>query len=55
MEIGDIGNHYGGLHVDSENGRYFCSIENWDGHYWQEIPKSLYDELIKYQESLQSK
>jgi hypothetical protein len=51
-EIGNIGNYYGGLSVKEEDGKYFWSIENWDGHGWEEIPKSLYDELVRYDESL---
>ena len=26
--------------------------ENYNGHRWDEIPKSLYDELVRYDESL---
>lgn len=51
-EIGGIGNYYGGLSVKEEDGKYFWSIENYDGHDWEEIPKSLYDELVRYDESL---
>lgn len=47
-DIGGIGNYYGGLSVVDLNGRYYWSIENWDGHNWEEIPKSLYDELMKF-------
>lgn len=50
-QIGRIGNYYGKLTVKEENGKYFWSIEDWDGHHWDEIPKSLYDELVKYDES----
>lgn len=49
MEIGNIGNYYGGLCVMEEDGKYFWSIENHDGHDWDEIPKYLYDSLIKYE------
>lgn len=45
--IGTIGNYYGGLWVKEEDGSYYWSIENYNGHHWKEIPKSLYDELIK--------
>ncbi|AGN51380.1 hypothetical protein VPJG_00016 [Vibrio phage jenny 12G5] len=48
--IGGIGNYYGGLSVKEDNGSFFWSIEDWDGQYWEEIPKSLYDELIKFNE-----
>lgn len=51
-EIGRIGNYYGRLAVKEENGKYFWSIEDWDGHHWDEIPKLFYDELVKYDDSL---
>lgn len=47
-EIDAIGNYHGGLRVKVEGDKYFWSIENYDGYYWKEIPKSLYDELIKH-------
>ena len=50
-EIGNIGNYYGCLNIKEKEGKYFWSIENWDGFVWQEIPKSLYDELIKFEDS----
>ena len=49
-QIGDIANYYGGLSVKFENGKYFWGILNYDSDFgWDEIPKSLYDELIKYE------
>lgn len=47
-EIGEIGNYYGCLEVKKENRRFYWSIENWDGHHWEEIPKYLYDSLIRF-------
>ena len=49
--IGSIGNYYGCLSVKKEGRKFFWSIENWDGHGWEQIPKSLYEELIKFEES----
>mgnify|MGYP003640463044 CR=1 FL=1 len=49
--VGEIGNYYGGLEVDEVGGKYYWSIENWDGHNWQEIPKSLFDELNNFQDA----
>lgn len=46
--IGDIGNYYGGLSVKSEDGKYFWSIESYDGENWEEIPKRLYDQLVEF-------
>lgn len=45
--VGRIGNYYGGLHIRETDGRYEWSIENYDGHCWDEIPESLYAELDK--------
>jgi len=47
-DIGDIGNYYGGLSVKKEDGKFYWSIDNWDGQHWEEIPESLYLELIKF-------
>jgi len=49
QDIGDISNYYGGLTVKEENGLYYWSIYNYDGHNWEEIPKYLYDALIQYE------
>jgi len=49
MEIGNIRNRYGCQEVKQEEGKYYWSIENWDGHHWDEIPKYLYDNLVKYE------
>ena len=51
-DIGNIGNYYGNLAVRSKRGRYYWSIENYSGHHWEEIPRSLFDELIKHDESI---
>ena len=50
--IGEIGNHHGDLTVKEENGSFYWSIENWDGHDWEEISESLYRELLKHNELL---
>lgn len=47
-DIGKIGNYYGCLTVKAEGGRFFWSIENWNGHGWEEIPKFLFDALIRF-------
>ena len=46
--IGDIGNYYGCLTVKENGGKFFWSIENYDGHYWEEIPQALYRSLIRF-------
>lgn len=50
MGIGTIGNYYGNLCVaNDDEGRFFWSIEDHDGCEWEEIPKSLYDELVRFE------
>lgn len=49
MQIGEIRNFYGGLSVKEEDGKYFWSIEDYTGTSWQEIPYSLYFELVRFQ------
>lgn len=48
--IGEIGNYYGCLEVKEENGKFYWSIENWDGHDWQEIPEHLFNVLNKFED-----
>ena len=51
--VGNIGNYYGGLNVKYDNGKYFWCIDDYcDDLDWEEIPKYLYDALIKYNEEL---
>ena len=54
IDIGDIGNYYGGLSVMGKNGKYYWIIENHNTHFadidhWSEIDKELYDALIAYE------
>ena len=49
-EVGDIGNHYGGLSIRNNNGIYQWSIEDYSGHYWEDISESLVVELLKHEE-----
>lgn len=52
MGIGTIGNYYGNLCVaNDDEGKFFWSIEDHDGCRWEEIPESLYRELVKFEES----
>jgi len=50
-KIGNIGNCYGRLNIKVDSDRYFWSIENWSGFNWEEIPKTLYDECVKFEET----
>ena len=47
--IGTIGNYYGNLEVKQEGDKYFWSIDDWSGYYWEEIPESLYCALIEFE------
>ena len=49
MNIGNICNYYGGVDVQEEDGKYFWGIDDWDDTRYEEIPKYLYDALVKYQ------
>jgi hypothetical protein len=46
--IGKIGNYYGHLSVKDEEGKYFWGIEDYNRTVWEEIPKTLYDELVRF-------
>lgn len=54
-QIGTIENFYGHLYVAiDKEGYHYWSIENYDGHRWEIIPKSLYEELIKFEDHIVS-
>lgn len=37
-----------------EGGKCYWSIENYDGHSWDEIPRSLFDTLNKFQDDFEA-
>lgn len=43
----NLGSCYGYLQVKSQNGKFYWCIEEYDGYPWCEIPKELYDCIIK--------
>ena len=47
--IGGIGNYYGGLWVKAKDQLRYWSVENYDGHGWEEIPENLYAALVEYE------
>jgi len=51
FEIDSIGNNYGCLNFREYNGKFYWSIEGYNGQDWEEIPESLYQELLKFWES----
>lgn len=50
FEMTEIGYSDGGLIVKEEGGRYFWGISDHDGTVFEEIEKSLYDELLNHYE-----
>jgi hypothetical protein len=48
-ELGfEPGNYYGELTLKNEDGQYFWSVENYNGHYWNSIPDYVGDALVNY-------
>lgn len=48
--IGSITDEHGAHYVKEENDKYFWCICDYDGaHGWEEIPKYLFDALIKFE------
>jgi len=45
-----IRNYYGGLEIKEEDGKYYWGIENYNGTKYEEIPKYLYDALVKFRD-----
>lgn len=48
IEIKHCTKFYNGLIIKEENNKYYWCIEHHTGYYWDEIPKYLYDTLLKY-------
>lgn len=48
IQIGTIENYYGQLEVKTEGEKYYWAIEDHDGYEWEEIPQSLYNELVQF-------
>ena len=63
-KIGKAVNYYGGVVVQKVDGKYYWTIKSYSDlspsleldecgyNPWEEIPRSLYDELIKFSKSL---
>lgn len=47
-EIGDVGNYYGGLSIRFISKPQW-SIKDWDGCYWEDIPFSLFKNLLAFE------
>lgn len=41
----EVGNTYGGLHIKEEDGKFFWSVEDYNGHDWQEISEQTYNAI----------
>lgn len=48
IKFNEVCNYYGVLEIKEENDKYYWGIENWDDMDWSEIPKYLYEALLKY-------
>lgn len=53
--IGKIGNYYGGLVVKEEEGKFYWGIESYCDTKWEEIPHSLYNEIMKFHQNEEDK
>ena len=56
IQIGFIGNYYGGLHIKKHEGKFYWIIQNWDTDFdnigeYQEIPESLYTSLLNFEKN----
>lgn len=49
--IGTIGNHYGGLSVKEEDGKFYWSIDDYTGEGWEEISEPLYRALMAHEDA----
>ena len=49
IQIGTIGNYYGGLSVMQDSDKFYWGIENYDGTEWEEITEELYNNLISFE------
>ena len=47
-----IGNYYGDLEAYEKDGVFYLNLDNYDGSNEKEIPESLYNELVKWNDSL---
>lgn len=52
-QVDNISNYYGGLLVAEYEGKYYWGIENWKGTDFREIPKYLYESLIRHDKELE--
>jgi hypothetical protein len=49
--ISKIDTYYGPYEVMEEKGKYYLCTPNYDDDYYQEIPYTLYLELLAYEEN----
>ena len=47
-KIGGISNYYGGLGILAEEGKFYWSLEDWNGYNWKEIPEEFYNTLKQF-------
>lgn len=46
--VGKVGKHHNNLYVRREAGKYYWSIEDYDGYEWEEIPETVYRALADF-------
>ena len=51
MPVGNISGYYGGLVIEERSGKYFWGIVDHGGINEEEIPESLFQELLKFKNS----
>lgn len=53
LAIPNTSNYYGSLNICRTGGKYWMSMECYNGFEWTEIPEYLYEALLKYYEEEQ--
>jgi hypothetical protein len=53
-DVGGIGNYYGGLSIAKVDGKFYWSIENYNGDHPEEITEELYDALKTFKQQEQN-
>lgn len=48
IRVNNIGNYYGNLLIKQEGGKCWWVIEDYTAHDWREIPRELFEALLRY-------
>lgn len=49
MRVGTLDNYYGHIEIKEENNKYYWELDCHSGTNREEIPKYLYDSLMKFE------